>query len=162
MSTYAQVSDVTQIAPQMEFSAATKPSDGDVQGFLDTVEAELNATLGNLGYTVPIPATAPESIKILRLIAAYGALALALSARGFGLDPAVVDQAAFARQYYDGRIKALRSGKDPMVLPDAVTSDASPIKELGDAMGSTADDACLGDFASGDVENRRPSMSERF
>ncbi len=136
MSTYAQVSDVRALAPQIGISASTKPSEGDTQTFLNTVESELNAILTNLGYSTPVAASATESRIILKDLAAQGALAKVLRARAFGADASLLDAAKVAESAYRGTLKALNSSSDPFVLPDATTTSLA-VSKTPDARGDS-------------------------
>jgi hypothetical protein len=140
MSTYAQVSDVKALAPNIAINANTTPNEGQVQAFLDKVEAELNAIFGTIGFDpVPIAAEATESRILLKDLTAHGALAHLLRARAFGTDSSLLDAATAAQRYYDSRIKALKDPDDPFTLPDATQSNGI-LKSPIDRSGSFADE----------------------
>lgn len=158
MSTYAQISDVRGLAPAITINANSNPNEGQVQVLLERVEAELNAILGNLGYTVPVDATATQSRILLKELTATGALAKVLMARALGVDASLLDSAREVAKQYRDQIKALKSSDDPFELPDAIKSDRAPEKDPS-ALGESFADEGFDDF---DVDAPRITRAQVF
>lgn len=158
MSTYAQVSDVRALAPGISIDGNSKPSEGQVQGYLDAVESEVNAVLGNLGYVTPVAATSTESCRILKDLIGHGALAKVQRARALGSDANILESAKEIERYYRDRLKALKAADDPFELPDAPRTDTAAIKGPAAAMGSFADD----EYADFDEDSPRVTRAQAF
>jgi hypothetical protein len=155
---YAQVSDVRGRAPSIQINAASVPSEGQVQLFLTEVEAELNAVLGNLGYTTPVAESATESRVLLKDLASTGALAKLLMARALGVDSSLLDSAKHVDKQYRDRLKALKSADDPFELPDATRTDGAPIKDPALLGESFADEG----FTDFDIDEPRVTRAQVF
>ncbi len=141
MATYAQVSDVRALAPQLTIDSSTKPSDGDVQAFLDRDEAVLNAILSNLGYVTPIAGTAVAARLMVKEWLAHSALAKALRARGFGTDGDLVSQARDAQSIWDKALKDLQHPMSPLELPGVTRTDREVMKDQADVADGYVNDA---------------------
>lgn len=140
MATYAQISDVRALAPAIAINAGSTPNEGTVQAFIERIESELNATLGNLGYVVPVESTATESRKILKGLVAKGALGETLMARALGVDSSLLDAATAVTKQFREMLKALKSAGDPFELPDATRTDGAPVKDQASLGTSFADE----------------------
>jgi len=119
---YATLDDVNALVPQQPFSASSKPSDAAVTRFIDDIALEMDASLGNVGYAVPVVAGV-KALQLLRRICAYGALGLAQAARDTGVTTAVSASGREVEniwsQKYRASMKALCNPQDPFELPDA-------------------------------------------
>lgn len=125
---YATLATLKPLAPHITFTATSKPTADDVEGFLADVERFVNASLVTLGYVVPV--TGPESVKLLGDMVAHGALARALRSRAFATNNAADTQgAALAQGVFDRQLKALGTAKEPFILPDAARTGAVVEKE---------------------------------
>lgn len=158
MSLYAQVSDVRVKAPQITINATSKPSEGDVQIFLDEVEAELNAILANIGYVTPVAAAAVQARVLLRDLTATGALAKTLMARAIGVDPSALDAARAVVKDYRGRVFDLRQANDPSWLPDAEQTELAALKTPDQRSASFVDDPEV----DVDLDTPRPTRAQVF
>jgi len=88
ITTYAAVSDVQALlnalgGPGVTIGAATVPTTTQVEGFLDQVAAEIDATLIGLGYSVPV--TGSTDILLIRRYLAQKVAAMSWNA-GFMAD----------------------------------------------------------------------------
>lgn len=139
---YATSADVQAKVPQFVFSATTKPSLTDIAGLIAEVEAELDASLGNLGYVVPV--TGAKSLVLVRTMVAYAALARTLDAlhAGTGQASPVADT---ARKYYESRLTWLGDPKHPFTLPDAPKTDSAVPKPGDENMPAVVGSPELGD-----------------
>lgn len=158
MSTYAQVSDVRGLAPSVPINASTNPSEGQVQIWLDLIDTELDAILGNLGYVTPVASDKPKSRVMLKDLAATGALAKVLRARAFGVDSGLIDQATAAEKIYRDQLKALKSAGDPYALPDAQLTDEAVVKSPSEQAGSHADET----YSDFDLEKPRVTRAQAW
>lgn len=119
---YCTVLDVNALAPQVPFSATSKPSESQVASFIEDIALEMDASLSNVGYTVPVVAGV-KSLALLRRMCAYGALGLSQAARDTGVNTAISASGREVEnlwsQKYTARMKALTNPQDPFELPDA-------------------------------------------
>lgn len=119
---YCAIGDVNAMVPQAPFSTTSKPTATDVTAWIDEIALEMDASLGNVGYAVPV-AAGPKALTLLRRICAYGVLGLAQAARDTGVTTAVnaagKEVENIWSQRYRARMKALCDPQDPFELPDA-------------------------------------------
>lgn len=130
---YATISDVNALVPQVPFTAQSTPSQAMVEQFLTDITTILNASLGNLGYTVPVNVVAsPLSGILLKRICSWGAAGLALQVRQSSVqsDDAVGDNVWTKR--FDKYLDMLQDNRKPFELPDAPRTGKEIIKPLGD------------------------------
>jgi len=149
---YTQVSDVRNAAPQIEVTAATKPSEGQVVGMITDVEREMNASLGHLGYDTPVTGT--ESVKICRDMVVHAVIAKILRARAFGQADPNEKGAGSAQKHYDDRLKWLGDPRHPFELPDADRTDEATEKDASGQLLSAVD-GISEDFEDADLEITR-------
>jgi hypothetical protein len=112
---YASLSAVKARAGQLAsgWTATSKPSDDDIEGFLADVAAELDALIGARGYAAPT-AGSPAALA-LRNVNADGALVLALEATypetsGPAAAGKTLDE---ARKRYEAAWGKIAEGKHP-------------------------------------------------
>lgn len=133
MPNYATITDVNALIAQVPFTAQSTPTQAQVDQFLTDVTTMINATLGNMGYTVPVDVvTYPLSGIILKRLCSAGAAGLALQVRqsSVAADGAVQDNVWTMR--YDKWLKALKDNNDPFELPDAPRTGKQIVKPLGE------------------------------
>lgn len=119
---YATLEDVNGMVPQVPFTPTSKPSNSTVNAFIDDIALEMDASLANVGYVVPV-VSGTKALQLLRRICAYGALGLAQACRDTGVTTAVNASGKEVEniwsQTYRARMKALCNPQDPFELPDA-------------------------------------------
>lgn len=134
-SSYCTISDVNALVPQSPFTSTTVPTQAQVEQFIVDISTIIDATLGNLGYTVPIPvASAPQTKIILTRLTASGALGLALQVRLTAVSPdsALTNNVWTLR--FEKWLTALKDNTDPFELPDAPRTGKQVIKPIGELM----------------------------
>lgn len=129
---YCTVDDVNNLTPQVPFTATSKPPQATVNGFIDDIAREMDASMSNIGYVVPV-VSGEKALQLLRRICAYGALGLAQAVRHTGINTAT-DSGKTERDniwtlQYRARMKALCNPQDPFELPDAPRSGEQLIKQ---------------------------------
>jgi hypothetical protein len=138
---YASLADVLALAPQltMQITGTSRPSAAQVDGFIDDIEAEVESALINMGYVVPVTGT--RSLKTLRVIVSYGALARVLNARAFSIGKPSDQGAVDAQQTYRWYLGKLADPHDLTIeLNDAVRTDRKVLKDKSDvALGMATD-----------------------
>lgn len=154
---YHTLDDVRGMAPQLQITPASKPSDGQVTQFIAEVEREMDAILINLGYTVPVIGL--ESVKLLRVIAGYGTLARVLDARALAVGNPDDQGAARAQKYYEKRMMALGDADDPFELPDAARTDEKIEKDRAEILESQVQGLTIEEF---DAEHPGVTMAQVF
>ena len=80
---YTTIGAVNAFVPQAPFSANSKPTDANVTLWIDDIAQEMDASLANVGYVVPVVSGA-KALQLLDRICAYGVLGLAQAARDTG------------------------------------------------------------------------------
>lgn len=119
---YCTLEDLNQLAPQAPFSTTSRPSAVAVTAWIDDIALEMDASLANVGYVVPVVG-GPLALQLLRRISSYGALGLAQASRDTGVTTAVSASGKEVEniwsQKYTQRMKALTNPQDPFELPDA-------------------------------------------
>ena len=76
MSAYATISDVVGLNAARRIDATSVPNASQVAMFLDDIAAEIDGTLRANGYLLPIPSSATQSLRLLRVANARGARAM--------------------------------------------------------------------------------------
>ena len=139
---YVTIDDVRARFPQVQFSANTKPSEEQVGVWISEVEAQLNASLSNLGYIVPIT----EAVDILqikdRLVSKVGGRAL--RARLFGVGDVSQDGSREAEAEYDKWLAALMNPRSPVELTASSRTSAEVLKAGGVVRGFVPDSDVAG------------------
>ena len=119
---YCVSGDVNNYAPQVPFSATSKPTLTSVTGFIDDIANDMDTVLSNIGYVTPVVA-GPKALQWLRKTCAIGTLALAQATRDTGVTTAVSASGKEAKniwqQLYEERMKAIGNPQDPTELSDA-------------------------------------------
>lgn len=124
------------------WGAATKPSDGDITGFLTDISSEIDALIAARGYTLPL-AGSPAALA-LKGVNADGALVLALEATfPEGSGPASAGKTLDdARDRYTAAYNALLAGTLPalaLLESGAGAPSASSFwSNEGDSFGTTS------------------------
>lgn len=129
---YCALDDVNALVPQVPYTATSKPSAEAVVGFIEQVSTRMDATLGNLGYRVPV-VSGDQSLALLREACAWGALGLAEQVRNTAVPTAVTEYGRPIRniwlQQFDEWMKRLADNGDPFRLPDALHDDVAVEKQ---------------------------------
>jgi len=121
---YNEVADV-QAKLQRTFSATSKPTTAQVEGFCTSVFHELNGILDARGYSTPIPTTKTVASKILKEIALLGSAAMAEEAtQAIGMAGSVSPLSVSLREQYDVRLKRISRGETTLV--DATEGTGTP------------------------------------
>ncbi|MDP9265943.1 MAG: hypothetical protein M3O91_07500 [Chloroflexota bacterium] len=103
---YCAVADVAALLQQQNgYTTTSVPTANQVQGFIDLITAEIDTTLKQAGYTVPIataaaPYNAATALSVLKLANMLGAGALAQQATGGPLELADVRGGARSSSYW--------------------------------------------------------------
>lgn len=135
---YCTLDDVNGCVPQAPFGPATVPNDVAVQQFIADITAEIDATLANMGYQVPI--TGAKSLALVEMACKWGAVGLAQDAR---YTAAIRDDMLggarnpWTQRYMDWK-RALVDPKNPYELPDAVRTATAIVKPLGQVESDTS------------------------
>lgn len=139
---YATLDDLNRLVSQVPFSATSKPTEAAVTQFIDDIAVEMDASLANVGYVVPV-VSGPLALQLLRRICTYGALGLAQAARDTGVTTAVNARGQEVEnlwsQKYTARMKALTNPQDPFELPDAPRTSEQLLKQGEQVLRSMAD-----------------------
>ena len=132
---YATVDDVNAIVPQAPFSSTSVPTEGDIAKLIEVVALRIDATIGNLGYVVPVT-TGAKSLALLRDACAKGALGEAQMRRQTGVNVATDDRGRPIKNYWTQEfecfLEKLADPQDSFELPDAQRTDEQVIKSAGD------------------------------
>lgn len=132
MANYATISDVNMLCGQSPFTAASVPSQTQVEQFLTDISTLINASIGNLGYWVPVDVVAaPLSGVLLKRICSAGAAGMALQVRMTAVSPEQANQENVWTTRYEKWMKALCDNKNPFELPDAQRTGLAVVKPLG-------------------------------
>ena len=120
-STYATVDQVRSRLPQVKINASSRPSETEVQDFIDQVSAELDVALANVSFTVPI--TSPLSLSIVRDMVVNEVASKVLNSQFGGVrNPDDLGAMNFHGAYVE-KFRALMNPNHPFTLPDAERSD---------------------------------------
>jgi hypothetical protein len=114
---YCTLANVTDRLPQITISSTSKPVAGVVTTWTNDVSVELDASLRNLGYTVPITGT--DSLIIVKQMVVREVMARILDSRQGGVGMQGETGAAEHHEYYQMMLRRLMSPSDPLELPDA-------------------------------------------
>jgi hypothetical protein len=134
---YCTLGDVNNLVPQQPFTATSVPTAEMVKQLIDDIAAEIDASLHNMGYIVPI--TGALSLVLVKNANKWGALGMAQDVRM----TAVIQDGSIAggknvwtARYCDWK-KALLDSKNPYELPDAVRTETAVVKPLSGLQSST-------------------------
>lgn len=129
---YADVEDVNALVPQAPFSDSSRPTAVQVAVLLAQVSRRIDATIGNVGYVVPV-VSGDNGLALLRELTAWGALGLAQQSRETGASVAVTDKGPAARniwtRLFEDQLEKLVDGQDPFELPDAPRTSEQLLKQ---------------------------------
>lgn len=133
---YCVLADVNALGVQVPFTASSKPSDTTVNALIESVAQRIDATIGNVGYVVPVVSGA-KALGLLREACAWGALGLAQQMRNTGVGTAVSASGHEMKniwlQMFEDWLKRLCSSQDPFELPDAPRTNQQ-LEKQGDAI----------------------------
>ncbi len=150
---YCTLDDVNKLVPQVPFTDTSKPNAATVLGFIEAVAKRIDATLGNLGYTVPV-VSGTQALDLLREACAWGALGLAQQVRDTGVKTAVTESGRPMKniwlQMFEDWLKRLADGEDPFELPDAPRTGLAVEKQSADLASSFVSDGAIADFDGDD------------
>ncbi len=140
---YAVISDVNALVPNATFDTASRPTQAQVEAFIEQIAQRIDATIGNVGYTVPVT-TGTKSLGLLREACAWGALGLAQAVRATAVKVAVDDRGQpienLWTQKFERWLKALTNPQDPFELPDATRTSEQLVKQPQNALRSFVQD----------------------
>jgi len=130
---YATVDDVKRLNKYREYTATSEVSYSDVESYLDWIAAEIDSKLSRAGYNVPITGT--EALKILKLVNALGAAAMAEDAQFMGTqDPGQSRHGEILWQQYHERLNKIVNGE--IYLRDASLTNELEKRPAGKALWS--------------------------
>ncbi len=136
---YCDLSDVNDLVPQAPFTASSRPSDGKVADLIESVALEIDATIGNVGYVVPVVEGA-RALALLKETCAWGVLGIAQTIRETGVKVAVSDRGQPIENIwtlkYRRRLEALTDPRDSFELPDAPRTSEQLLKQGEDVLRS--------------------------
>jgi hypothetical protein len=117
---YVTLEEVLDQAPQLRISATSKPNTTDAAKIVANVEAQVDAVLKGLGYTIPINATeSPKAYFLVKDIVIQGAIAKLLKSMFYGVRNPNDVGANDAWREFTGKLQQLTNQSDPFVLEDA-------------------------------------------
>lgn len=133
---YCTIDDVNALVPQVPFNATSKPNEATVTSLIGQVATRMDASLVNLGYTVPVT-EGTLSLALLREACTWGALGLAQQIRDTGVKTSVTESGRPMKniwlQQFEGWMKQLADNDDPFELPDAARTDQQ-VEKQGEAI----------------------------
>lgn len=155
---YATLADVNNLVPQVPYTATSKPSSSTVVTLIANVARRMDASLVNLGYTVPVVSGA-LSLELLREVCSWGALGLAEQIRNTAVPTAMSESGRPLKniwlQQFDDWMTRVAKVEDPFELPDAPRTDEAVEKDADQRMRSYLDTV---DDADGDPEITRAQV----
>jgi hypothetical protein len=136
---YATISDVQARMPQVTLDERSKPSLSSAETFLADAETQVDATLENLGYVVPI--TGEKSLSIVKGLTISLTIVMILQARAASVGGEAAEASIKRAQgWYDDRVKALADKNNPLELTDAERTTAAAGKPEAVLSGLLVDD----------------------
>lgn len=121
---YATIGDIRSILPQLQLTATSRPTEAEVQVYIDITEAELNGVLTSLGHTTPIvQATSPLSFAMAREMVKQKVAAEVLRAQLAGLRDAGPLGAKAFDDAWASKLMRLKDPNDPFTFPDITGTD---------------------------------------
>ena len=136
---YADLGAVQARMPQFQLTATSKPSQQDAETFMLDAEAQIDATLENIGYVVPI--TGEKALSIVKNLTIALTIASVLQARAASVGgDAAIASADRAQKWYDDKMRALSSPTNPLELTDAVRNTKEVVKPQHLTSGLLVDD----------------------
>ncbi len=149
---YCTVSDVQARCKKFTISGTSKPTETEVEGFIDQCAAELDGITATLGYTTPVTGT--ESLKLLKKANADGAAFYTYNAAFSAVSPNASTLGAEYQEEWKHFLSMLRRGE--IILTDAPTSTHRQGEPRGSALSSNFIDddgeTCLDPFVEKDTE----------
>lgn len=121
---YCERADVQEVNQQRTYSASTRPTAEQVDGFITDVFSEMNLILNAAGYTTPVATSATAASAWLKVVNAWGAAGMAEEATHSVGAPGESARSDSLMKRYRDRLKMI-SAKE-ITLKDAARSDASP------------------------------------
>lgn len=121
---YLTLNDVRSAIPQVPITATSKPSEGQVDEFIETVEGIVDAVLTGIGYTTPV--TGDYALRIVREIVMAGVLAKVLNTRDLGVRDPETSGGAHQQRRFDRLLEQLETRSDPLHLKDANPTTTKP------------------------------------
>jgi len=119
---YASVDQVRSRLPQVKITENSRPSESEVQDFINQVSAELDVALHNISFVVPI--TAPLSLSIVRDMVVNEVPGKVLNSQFGGIrNPDDLGAINFHAAYLE-KFRALMNPNHPFTLPDAEPTNA--------------------------------------
>ena len=137
MPHYVTLDDIRARFPQLSLTDLSKPTSAEVESWIDEVEAQLNAMLSNLGYTVPISNETDILILKDRVVSKIGGRVL--KARLFGIGDITQSGSREAEQEYEKWLMALADPRSPVELTGSVRTRSERIKAGGVVRGYDPD-----------------------
>lgn len=135
MARYCSTDDVNALAPQVPFSAQSRPTLTQLLMFIDDGTNVINATLGNVGYVTPLTGTV--ALAECKKANAWYALGIAQQVRDTGVTTATSDKGMPGKniwtRMFEEWLQRLADPKNPFELPDAPRT-AQQIEKQGDAI----------------------------
>ena len=144
---YITPADVSALAPQVTFSATSRPSETHLEDvIIPDITHEVEAILRGIGIVTPVDqTTSPVAYARVQQIIAWGALGQALASRALAAGNPDDHGAGWAMKEYQRRLKALQQSDDPDALVDAVTTGEAVVKANSELHGSHASDGLAGE-----------------
>ncbi len=130
MSSYATISNVNALVPQVPFTATTTPTQAQVENFITQISARVDASLSNIGYVTPITGTL--ALALVQEAVAWGALGLAQQSRITSIAPDQAVGLSVWTKMFNDWIKALADPNNPFELTDAPRNNKQVIKPPGE------------------------------
>lgn len=115
---YCAIEDVKSRCQKLPMSTTSKPTQAEVEAFMEECAAEIDGVLSTLGYEFPISGT--KSLLILKKLNADGAAFYAMDAAFSGVSPNASTQGKNYKSEWETGINMLRRGE--VILPDASTN----------------------------------------
>lgn len=129
---YCLIADVNTLVPQAPFTTTSRPTIAQVEAVIEQVADRIDATIGNVGYTVPV-VSGDKALSLLREACAWGALGMAQTIRGSAVNVGVGDKGEPTENIWTRKferwLKALTAPQDPFELPDAPRTSEQLLKQ---------------------------------
>lgn len=140
---YCVIGDVNALVTQAVFGTTSRPTQAQVEAFIESVALRIDATIANVGYTVPV-VSGTLALALLREACAWGAAGLAQQARETAVKTAVDDRPNVGKnvwlRQFDDWLKRLVDPQDPFELPDAPRTSSQLVKQPQNALRSFVQD----------------------
>lgn len=140
MAAYCTTADVNGYAPQVPFSATSRPTLTQLQTFVDDGARVIDATLSNVGYVTPITGTV--AIAECKKANAWYALGIAQQVRDTGVTIATSDKVTPGKniwtRMFEEWLARLVDPANPFELPDAPRNNEELLKQPDQVLRSMA------------------------